>query len=121
MSITNWFFSELKALAQNKKVVVTAYTVKVGSTANNFQVDRVIDVGDPADDFTITVPDGEAIGQELTIVMSSNANSKTCSVSITHHETSDPEVLILNAADEYIKLIWTGTEWATIATTATTS
>lgn len=115
MSLTNYFYNLIKALEQNKVTVTGTYTVRVGTVANGFAVDRVIDVDDPAADFTLTVPDGEQIGQELLIVMSSNGSSKTCTVSVTHHANADSGTASLDAADEYLKLIYTGTEWDTIA------
>ena len=51
------------------------------------------------------------------ITMSTAGNN--ADVSITLHETSDPEVARFDAADEYLMLLWTGTEWATIANTCT--
>ena len=102
------------------KTVTGTYTVRTGTPTYDGLIDNPVDVDDPAANFTLTVPDGAYIGQELVIVMSSDANSKTCSISVTHHETSDPEVFTMDAADEYIKLLWTGTEWVTISGTVTT-
>ena len=65
-----------------------------------------------------TLGDGAYIGQLKTIVMSDASNSST--VSVTNHETSDPEVFTFDAVDEYLLLVWTGTEWATVSGTATT-
>ena len=116
MNVVSWFYSRNRALAQNKKVVTTTYTVRVGTTANLFIIDPVIDVADPADDFTLTVPDGVEIGQELVLVMSVNTNSKTCTVAFANHaNTGSTPTASLDAADEYLKQIWTGSEWATLA------
>lgn len=40
-------------------------------------------------------------------------------LTITNHETSDPEVATFDAADEYLVLLWSGTEWVTISNTCT--
>jgi hypothetical protein len=113
MSVSNYFYNKLRALATAKKVVDGTYTVKVGSVSNGFQVDRVIDIDDPAANFTLTVPDGVEMGQKLLIVMSSNASSKTATISVTHHQGADSGTTSLDAADEAIELLWTGTEWDT--------
>lgn len=57
-------------------------------------------------------------GEIKTIVMTNASNSST--VSVTNHETSDPEVFTFDAVDECLVLIWMGTEWATLKATATT-
>lgn len=64
-----------------------------------------------------TLADGSVIGQKKFIVMTDATNSST--VSIAHHETSDPEVATFDAVDEFLELVWTGTEWATVKATAT--
>ncbi len=60
-----------------------------------------------------------AVGQKKLIVRS-DSNGGNVDISVTNHETSDPEVFRFDAADEYLYLVWTGTEWATLAATATT-
>jgi len=64
-----------------------------------------------------TLPDGTEMGQRVIIRMT-NADNES-DISVTHHETSDPEVFLFDAVDEYLSLEWTGTEWVTIAATAT--
>lgn len=120
MTATNHQLTGLKALDQDRKVVATTYTIRTGRVTDGLQIDNPIDVTDPAANFTLTLPSGYKMGQQQLVVMSSNSDSKTCSLSVTNHETSDPEVFTLDAADEYWLGVWTGTEWATISTTATT-
>jgi len=60
---------------------------------------------------------GTVIGQMKLIVMIEASASST--VSVTLHETTDPEVATFDAVDEYGLFIWTGTEWATVAATCT--
>lgn len=67
---------------------------------------------------TGTLGSGDHVGQIKTVVMTDATNSST--VSVTNHETSDPEVFTFDALDECLVLVWTGTEWATIKATATT-
>jgi hypothetical protein len=66
---------------------------------------------------TGTLADGSVIGQKKFIVMTDASNSST--VSIAHHVTSDPEVATFNAVDEFLELVWTGTEWETVKASAT--
>jgi parallel beta-helix repeat protein len=65
----------------------------------------------------LTLADGSAIGQQKMISMVTAGNN--ADVTITHHETNDDEVARLDAIDEYLLLVWTGTEWATINNTCT--
>lgn len=121
MTATNHQLTKLKALDINRKVVTGTYTIRTGRPTDGFQIDNPVDIDDPAADFTLTLPSGYKMGQTVLVVMSSNASSKTATLSITNHETSDPETLLHNAADEYTYLVWTGTEWATISNTSTIS
>jgi len=66
---------------------------------------------------TGTVGDGSYIGQRKHIVMTDATNSST--VSVTNHETSDPEVGTFNAVDEVWILEWSGSEWVTIKASCT--
>lgn len=66
---------------------------------------------------TVTLPDGNYVGQIKTIVMTDATASST--VSITHHQTSDPEVATFDAVDETGVFMWTGTEWITIFASCT--
>ena len=64
-----------------------------------------------------TLGSGTEVGQIKTIVMTEASNSST--VSITNHQTSDPEVATFDAVDETGVFMWTGTEWITIFATCT--
>lgn len=64
-----------------------------------------------------TLPSGTFIGQIKTIVMTNSSNASD--VSITNHETSDPEVALFDAVDETGVFMWSGTEWITIFATCT--
>jgi len=64
-----------------------------------------------------TLGSGQYIGQVKTIVMTEASNSST--ISITNHETSDPEVATFDAVDEAGVFLWTGTEWVTLYATCT--
>jgi hypothetical protein len=64
-----------------------------------------------------TLGSGTFIGQIKTIVMIEASNASD--VSITNHQTSDPEVALFDAVDETGVFMWTGTEWITIFATCT--
>ena len=49
--------------------------------------------------------------------MSDDTTSST--VSITNHQTSDPEVATFDAVDETWVGMWSGTEWITLFATCT--
>jgi len=62
---------------------------------------------------TATLGSSDHIGHIKTIVMSDATTSST--LSVTNHETSDPEVFTFADVDDTLVLMWTGTEWITIA------
>ena len=49
--------------------------------------------------------------------MTDDTNSST--VSVSNHETEDPEIGTFDAIDETWILMWTGTEWVTLKATCT--
>jgi len=119
-SVANQGRVNILSLDHDKRTVTETCTLRVGTAANQFVIDRVAEVEDPAANTTITVPDGLYIGQTVMIVTSSNDDSKTVTVSVTHHPTSDPETGTLSTVDQYVLLLWTGTEWATLGGSWTT-
>lgn len=66
---------------------------------------------------TGTLGSGNYIGQIKVITMQTTSTSST--VSLTNHQTSDPEVATFDAIDETGVFMWTGTEWITIFATCT--
>jgi len=85
-----------------------APALTVGVPAKIDSTDRAVDA---------TLADGTRIGQIQTIVMIEDSNPST--VTIAHHETEDTEVATFDAVDEYLHLIWTGTQWATVSNSCT--
>jgi hypothetical protein len=61
---------------------------------------------------TATLPNGDEVGQVKVIKMS-NATA-TSTVSVTHHETSDPEEFQFDAVTDILILMWNGLEWVTV-------
>lgn len=80
------------------------YTIDAGSD--------VTEIDSSAGAVTATLGSATTVGHIKTIVMTDATNSST--VSVTNHETSDPEVITFNAVDETAVLMWTGTEWITL-------
>jgi polygalacturonase len=60
---------------------------------------------------------GVVVGDTKTFTMTAAGNN--ADLTITNHETSDPEIARFDAVDEYLLLMWTGTEWVTVANTCT--
>lgn len=61
---------------------------------------------------TATLPDGQYVGQTKTIIAINVDNAVT--VSVTHHETTDPEVFTFDTVGDSLYLMWDGTDWVTI-------
>lgn len=121
MTVNNFQYTQGRALDADKKVVSAAYTVRTGSTSDRFKFDNPVVFTDPADDVTVTLGSGSYIGQFQYFVMNSNTNSKTVTLSVTNHETSDPETFAFDAADEALMLVWNGTEWHTVQSSGVTA
>ena len=66
---------------------------------------------------TGTLADGLYQGQQKLISMQTAGNN--FDITIAHHETEDNEVARFDLADEYLLLVWTGTEWATVNNSCT--
>lgn len=60
----------------------------------------------------VTLADGEIVGQIKIVSMTEASNSST--LTIAHHVTSDPEVLIFAQVGDLVMLIWSGADWATV-------
>lgn len=72
-------------------------------------------------DVSATLPDGMYIGQEVKIILTdaTAAADGGTTVSVTHHETSDPEVGTFTAVGMMWHLMWNGVDWVTIKATCT--
>jgi hypothetical protein len=118
MSYSNFQFARKQDYELHKTTVDATYTVKTGTATYKGLFDNPVVIDGPAAAVTLTVPDGEYIGQTL-MISSQDPNSQTITVSVTHHVTSDPETFTMSTADQWLLLMWTGTEWATVAGDAT--
>lgn len=121
MATANFQFERIQALKLNKKEVSDTYTVKTGRSVDGFIVDNPIDIVSPTDDFTLTVPDGEVMGQRLVISMTANADAKECTVAIAKHLDGTPEALYFDGVNEHVDMLWTGNEWVNTTRSAAQS
>lgn len=53
--------------------------------------------------------DGAIVGQTVRFVCKTAGNN--IDISVSHHVTSDPEVIRLDTALEWVELVWDGTDW----------
>lgn len=120
MSVGNEQITQLRALGQDKKAVTTTYTVRTGRPTDDFVVDNPIDLSSETT-YTVTIPSGYKMGQTLLITCTVRTALYEANVSVTNHETSDPEIFYFDAVDEYLYLLWTGTEWVTVSNTCGTT
>jgi len=104
MSSGNFQFERQRNFKKNAVTVTGDYTVRTGDVQNGI-IDNPVLFTDLADDITVTLGDGAYIGQTIMFAMTSNTNSKTATVNVLKHETSDPEDRIHNATDEYSLII----------------
>ena len=118
MSGGNWQRQQKADYELHTLTVTGTVTVKTGTSTYNGLVDNPVVVDGPAATTTITVPDGDFVGQTV-LISSQDPNSQTINISVTHHVTSDPETFTASTADQWLLLIWTGTEWATLGGDAT--
>jgi len=116
MSIENFLFTEGRGYEAGTKTIDAAYTVRVGTGANSFHIDRVVIVDDPAANLTVTVPDGLYVGQELLIVFESNSDSKILTIDGNAAQDST-----MNDAGMYQISLWTGetTGWVVLKESVT--
>lgn len=124
MSAFNWFTTQDKAFDLRTKSIttsstVTTYTIRVGGTSDNFEVDRVINVTTTAgNDITITVPDGLYTGQQVSIQFVTDGGTSTITVAATTGSGGDSTMV---DAGMYMILEWTNstTGWVAIKESVT--
>jgi len=92
-------------------------TVLAGTVTLNSHGTSMLDSAGGAITGTLGTPANTTPGQFKCIVY--DWCTCTSTVSISLHETSDPEVATFDAVDEYGLFMWTGTEWVTISATCT--
>ncbi len=101
MSAGNHFSIRKRAFDLREKEITTTYTVKVGGAGDDFIEDRVINIKDPAANFTVTVANGVYEGQRLLVTFTSDTSSKTATITVTTGTNYS-----LTAAGDYASLEW---------------
>lgn len=96
-------FTRNRAFGLNEKVFTATGTLRTGRSDDTFIFDNPVKVTDPAADTTLTVPDGVEIGQQLFIVFTSDASSKTVTITTTTGDDGS-----LTAAGDYAAFHWCG-------------
>lgn len=113
MSAGNFQITQLRAFELNKKIITANATIRTGRTTDNFVIDNPVDL-QPAAATAVTLPDGYKMGQ-MVLISYQGTGTTAVTLTVTHHANVDAGTTTLNAADEYILLVWTGTEWDTVA------
>ena len=123
MSAGNFLYTEARAYKQGTVALTTSasvitYTAKTGQDSDAFMIDRVIRVTTASTySMTITVPDGIAYGQELTVIFEVEGGTET----ITTTPTTGDSGTSLTGAGGYNNFQWHGPTlgWALISSSAT--
>ena len=102
MSVANVLTEIARATEQYTVAVKGTYTVNVG--ADHHRV-AAIKVTSPAAAFTITVPDGLFMGQELQVYLVTALSTNY--VTVSYNATT----AVLTATGDYIYLKWMGADW----------
>lgn len=118
MSRSNWQAERKADYELHETPVSAAYTVRTGTIAQLGLFDNPVNVN-VASDFDLKVGSGQFIGQELLIVCSARTSDKTCTIKVALHEAGDDKEFTMDEADEYLYMIWTSTEWATVSASVT--
>ena len=80
------------------------------ATLTSYGVSRLTTTGGTSG--TITLPDGDLVGQMKTVILESDGGDAV--LSVTNHVTSAPEVFTAADATDILVLVWNGTKWATV-------
>lgn len=115
LAVQNWL-NNTTDLVLNVDLTASSQETATGTFTLSSEGVTLIDSSGGA--VTGTLGNGYYRGQEKTIIMTDATNSST--VSVTNHETSDPEVITFAAVDDTARLLWTGTEWITIVLSGAT-
>ena len=123
MSAGNFLYTEARAYKQGTVALTTSasvitYTAKTGQDSDAFMIDRVIRVTTASTySMTITVPDGIAYDQVLTVIFEVEGGTETVDVTTT---TGDDGTQ-LTAAGGYNEFRWHGSTlgWCLINSSAT--
>ena len=111
MSSGNWQQEKKRNYELRKKRVVADYTIKTGLSSASGILDNPVAIYNPAANIALTLPSGSYIGQEVLVVVEANTSDKDAVLTVTTSANASEDVITLEAAGEYIKLLWNGTDW----------
>lgn len=124
MTSGNLFETRREAYDLRTKDINATYTTREGGSHDNFIEDRVITITDPAANFTLSVANGTYDGQELLIILLSNASAVTVTLQEESGSTAENTVLAgtIEDAGMYWILMWSNaiTGWVSIKEDVTT-
>lgn len=111
MSSGNFQFEKKRNYEMSKKRVNADYTIRTGRTTDGFKFDNPTAVYNPSDDIALTLSDGSYIGQEILVVVEANTSDKDAVLTVSSSANASEDVITLEVAGEYVKLLWNGTDW----------
>jgi len=115
MSAGNFQQEKKRNYELRKKRVVADYTIKTGTSTYNGILDNPVAVYNPAANVALTLPDGAYIGQEVLVVVEANTSAVDATLTVSSSANASEDVITLEDAGEYVKLLWNGTDWDVIA------
>lgn len=101
-------------LVKDNRTAVSRYVTAGSQTLRPGFEDVSIDSSGGA--VSITVTDGNYVGQRLVVSMVVGGTNST--VTVNNHETSSPEIFTFSGVGQYVELMWVGSVWVTINATA---
>jgi len=112
MSYSNFQHARRMDYTLHDKTITATATVKTGRPADDGLFDNPILVVNPAANTTVTIPDGDYVGQTLFIVLNGNASSVTLTVTCTTGTD-----YTTTTSGQWTLMVWTGSVagWAKVA------
>ena len=114
MANENFQFRQLQGLKAGQKDVTNTYTIRTGRPSDGFVIDNPVVIDGSGGAYTVTLPDGYQVGQMVMVVCETAGNTVTLAVT-NHANTDSNPTASLDAAEQYLLLIWTGAEWDTVS------
>jgi hypothetical protein len=113
MSVANKQITHLRALDLNKRTITADATIRTGRPTDNFVIDNPVELN-PTAATAVTLPSGYKIGQTI-LISFQGGDTTAVTLTVTNHANGDGGTATLNADDEYLFMMWTGTEWVTVS------
>jgi polygalacturonase len=81
----------------------------IAADVTNFNTSGMHIISSAAGEIAGALGDGTAVGQRVTFVCKTAGNN--IDITVAHHVTTDPEVIRLDTAKEWVELVWDGSDW----------